>query len=140
MIVRSLRILLVCIGIWSAWFGLTLLFKTGTPELRSIGVWFAGGILLHDGVFAPLSIAIGLGGRWWLPRNWWAPTACGAVCTVALLALAAPVIAREGAIADNPTVLDRPYALGLAIALVAVWALVSAVIFRRRRQLQTGHR
>jgi len=137
MIVRAVRIVLICLGIWCAWYGLTLLLETGIPELRSIGIWFAGGILLHDGVFAPLSIAIGLSGRWWLPRAWWAPAACGAVCTVALLALAAPVIRREGAIADNPTVLDRNYAAGLTIALVVVWTLVAAVILRRTRQSHT---
>lgn len=119
----TVRVVLVAVGVAMASYGAMLLLRSGPDALRSIVVWFAAGILLHDGLFAPLCAAVGLGGRRWLPRRWWAPVACGAVCTVTLLAVAVPTLTRGGAL-PNPTVLDRNYPVGLAVALALVWGLV----------------
>ncbi|HEY5855814.1 MAG TPA: hypothetical protein VIW24_17660 [Aldersonia sp.] len=131
MIVRLVRLALIVVGCGFLWYGATLLWDSGADALRSIAVWFAAGILLHDGVFAPVCIALGLGGRRWLPYRWWAPVACGAVCTVALAAVAAPVLGRGGAVA-NPTVLDRNYPLGFALAVALVWILVALAVVGSR--------
>ncbi|WP_084436897.1 hypothetical protein [Aldersonia kunmingensis] len=138
MIQNAIRIVLVGLGAWAVWYGATLLFESGTEAVRSIILWFVAGILLHDGVFAPLCAALGTGSRRVLPRSWWPPVACGAVCTVVLGLVAAPVIAREGAMPDNPSVLDRNYVAGLAIALVVVWVLVGATLIAGRRGASTS--
>lgn len=122
----AMRILLLLAGLWLGWYGITLLLDFPRADLFSVALWFAGGILLHDAVFAPISAAVGATARRVLPGTWWGPTACGAVCTVALLLVAAPVLDRGNAMADNPTVLDRNYPLGLAVALILIWALVVA--------------
>jgi hypothetical protein len=127
------RLLLLLAGLWTAGYGVLLLSKHPPRDLVWIAVWFAGGILAHDAVFAPLCAALGLGARLLLPRRWWAPAACGAVCTVTLLLVAAPVIGRRHAHPDNPTVLDRDYPAGLTIALLAVWALVVGAHLTARR-------
>ncbi|WP_433657010.1 hypothetical protein ACQPW1_36750 [Nocardia sp. CA-128927] len=127
----AIRILLVLAGLWLGWYGITLLLDFPRADLLSIALWFAGGILLHDGVFAPLCAAVGATARRVLPGTWWAPTACGAVCTVALVLIAAPVLDRGDAMPDNPTVLDRNYPLGLAVALILIWALVLAAAVAR---------
>ncbi|MGV9823636.1 hypothetical protein [Nocardia xishanensis] len=134
----ALRMLLVSAGLWLGWHGLTLLLDLGPTDLLSVTLWFGGGILLHDGVFAPLSAAAGLTARRVLPGAQWGLVACGAVCTVALVLIAAPVLGREDAAADNPTVLDRNYPLGLAIGITLIWTLVTAAwaagrIFGARR-------
>ncbi|WP_405136037.1 hypothetical protein [Nocardia sp. NBC_01388] len=126
-----IRGLLVVLGLWLGWYGISLLLQMNPTDLRSIALWFAGGILLHDGVFAPLAATLGVAARRVLPESWWAPVACGAVCTVTLLLIAVPVIGREGAL-PNPTILDRNYILGLAVAVAVVWVLVLVALRRTR--------
>ncbi|WP_043676524.1 hypothetical protein [Nocardia vulneris] len=139
----AIRLLLLLAGGWLGWYGITLLLDFPRADLISIVLWVAGGILLHDAVFAPLCAAVGVSARRFLPGIWWGPAACGAVGTVALLALAAPVLDRGHAMPDNPTVLDRNYPLGLVAAVVLVWVLVGAagaakfVDRRRRRDITT---
>ncbi|MEV4240622.1 MULTISPECIES: hypothetical protein [unclassified Nocardia] len=118
------RIVLLLVGIWLGWFGISALFHLPPTDLTSAVIWFAGGILLHDAVFAPICAAIGLTARHLLPRTWWAVTACGAICSVALVLIALPVLDRRNAMPSNPTVLDRNYTLGLVAALILVWLLV----------------
>ncbi|WP_028479713.1 hypothetical protein [Nocardia sp. CNY236] len=130
--ITAVRAGLLLAGLWLGWYGITLLLEFNTRDLMSVALWFGGGILLHDAVFAPLSAAIGLGARRLLPAGWWAPAACGAVCTVALTLIAAPVVGRRNAMPDNATVLDRNYSAGLMIALITVWALVVVVALGRR--------
>lgn len=134
MVLRSVRLGLIVVGVIVAWHGISLLLDMSFPDLRSVAFWFAGGIIVHDGLFAPLCLALGFGGRRVLPQHWWGPVGCGAVCTVALLALSIPVIGRRGAVADNPSILDRNYVLGLAIALLVVWAVVVAELVRRHNR------
>ncbi|MQY26771.1 hypothetical protein [Nocardia aurantia] len=138
--ITAVRAVLLCGGIGLGWYGIGTLLGFPTPALISVVVWFAGGILLHDAVFAPLAAIAGIGGRRLLPVRWWGPAACGAVCTVALSAIAVPVIARHGARPLNHTILDRPYAAGLAGALVVVWALVALAVLagRIRRRPESG--
>lgn len=126
------RAALMAAGILLGWYGIAILLDFPPPALISVILWFSAGILLHDIIFAPLSAALGLGGRHLLPTRWWAPTACGATCTVALLLLAAPLLGRREAMPDNPTVLDRPYTLSLAVALLAVWTLVAITLVINR--------
>ncbi|WP_280353443.1 hypothetical protein [Nocardia otitidiscaviarum] len=120
-----IRVLLVLLGLWLAALGITDLLAMSRTDMISIVFWFAGGILVHDAVFAPLCAIIGTAGRRVLPPHAWAPAACGAVATVTLLLIAVPVLAPGVANADNPTIRDRPYLLGLALALVTVWTLVA---------------
>ncbi|WP_309231104.1 hypothetical protein [Nocardia sp. SYP-A9097] len=128
-----IRVLLIALGLWLGWYGISLLLDMNPVDLRSVALWFAGGILLHDGVFAPIAATLGVAARRMLPASWWAPVACGAVCTVTLLLIAVPVIGRAGALRTNPTILDRDYVLGLLISIAMVWALVIAITIRRTR-------
>ncbi|MEV5835787.1 hypothetical protein [Nocardia sp. NPDC052112] len=145
------RMLLLLVGGWLGWYGISALFDLPPTDLDSVAIWFAGGILLHDALFAPICAALGLTARHLLPPTWWAVTACGAVCSVALALIALPVLGRHNAMPSNPTVLDRNYPLGLAIALILIWSLVfiaHAVTIRRHardrkppaRQAEVGRR
>ncbi|WP_433758157.1 hypothetical protein [Nocardia sp. CA-135398] len=130
------RILLLIVGSWLGWYGISALFALPPTDLDSVAAWFAGGILLHDAVFAPICAALGLTARHLLPPTWWAVTACGAICSVALVLIALPVLDRGDGMPSNPTVLDRDYPVGLAVALILVWSLAfvaHAVVGRSRR-------
>ncbi|MEU1984047.1 hypothetical protein [Nocardia sp. NPDC019395] len=127
------RVLLGLCGIWLGWYGITLVLDLGPADQMSLALWFAGGILLHDAVLAPLCAALGLAARRILPASWWAPFTVGAVCTATLLVLAVPVLGHEDANAANNTVLDRNFGMGLLVAVGAVWALVALDIARRYR-------
>ncbi|MEV0355676.1 hypothetical protein AB0H71_06375 [Nocardia sp. NPDC050697] len=132
--ITAVRVALLVAGVWLGWYGIAALLGLSRPELISVTLWFAAGILLHDAVFAPLCAAAGVGARQVLPEAWWAPVACGAVCTVTLVLVALPVLRRGGAVPDNPSSLDRDYPLGLGIALAVVWALVLAVLLAKRHR------
>ncbi|GAA5057661.1 hypothetical protein [Nocardia callitridis] len=125
------RLLLGLAGLWLGWYGLTLVLDLGPADQVSLAWWFGGGILLHDGVIAPLFAGLGLAARRILPARWWAPITVGAVCTATLIILAVPVVGREGEIVANDSVLDRNFGVGLLVAIGTVWALVALDIVRR---------
>ncbi|MEU6559530.1 hypothetical protein [Nocardia nova] len=128
-----LRALLIVAGIASAAYGIGLVLQMNTTDLKSIAVWSAGLLVLHDAVFAPLSAGAGTLGRYLLPAPVRGPVTIGAVTTVVLAIVSVPVVGRAGAVA-NPTVLDRDYGAGLTVALVLVWAGVGiAAVWRIRR-------
>lgn len=131
--ITAARGFLLVTGLGLGWYGIASLLDLPTTDLISVALWFCGGILVHDAVFAPLSAATGLGARRILPIDWWAPAACGAVCTVTLALIAAPVIGRRNTMPDNPTVLDRSYPLGLIAAVTVVWSLVAIILLIQRQ-------
>ncbi len=122
----AIRVALGVLGLLIVAYGAVLVLDNPWLIMRNIAIWAAAGVILHDFVFAPLCVALGLAGRRLLPRQWWAPIGVGALCSVILLLLAVPVFDRPGARPDNHTVLDRNYPLGLWISLAVVWAAVPA--------------
>ncbi|MGV9667682.1 hypothetical protein ACWDUL_39130 [Nocardia niigatensis] len=127
------RILLGATGVGLAAYGLDLLLKMSTPDLRSVAVWFVGVILAENLVFGPVAALAGLLGRLVLPARWWPAYAVGAFLSLTLLLIAVPVLGREGAVPGNHTILDRDYTAGLLIALALVWAGVAAALLIGRR-------
>ncbi|WP_446223070.1 hypothetical protein ACTWPB_25595 [Nocardia sp. IBHARD005] len=138
----AVRVLLALLGIGLTGYGIALLSELSRTDLVSVGVWFAAGIVLHDALFAPLCVVVGVGARRILPGTWWAAAACGAVATVAVVVLAVPVVGRGDALPDNPTVLDRDYPAGVLAAVVTVWVFVvlGAVTRRGVRAARLVHR
>jgi 5'-methylthioadenosine phosphorylase len=133
LIVRSL---LISAGIASIAYGISLALRFVHPaDWRSLVTWLAGGVIVHDGVIAPLWLAV-----WWAIRRSRrtitaaVPIATGVAFTAILLLLSVPVLAPRPSgqyPADNPTLLDRPYALNLSIAIGIVWIILALWIFRR---------
>lgn len=134
--IATIRILLGLAGVWLAYYGISLFLPFPPADLWSVVIWFAGGIVLHDFVFAPLCVAVGLGARRLLPRSWWAPLAYGSALTVVLGALAVPVLVPHDTF-GNSTVVDRNYPLGLGIALAIVWITMGLWIIRITRRRRT---
>lgn len=131
---RAARLAVGALGVAATAYGLVLLLGLGTDQLVSVLVWVVGGVVAHDGLIAPLVVALGVLAAVRAPSRWRIPLLWALVVLGPLTLVAVPVLGRLGAKADNPTLLDRPYWLGYAVIVTVVLAL-AAVAARRRRDL-----
>jgi len=132
--VTGWRALVGALGVGAGTYGVVLLLDLGPDDLRAAAIWLVGGVVLHDGVLAPLTIAVCfLVARAWRGRIP-APVVVGVVVLATITVVAVPVLGRFGARPDNPTLLDRNYVLGwLGIATLTVVAVVAAILPSRNR-------
>jgi hypothetical protein len=137
---RTVRSVAVVAGVVAAAYGVRLLLDLGWANTRSTLVWLVGGVVLHDGVFAPLVIVLALVALRLLPRDRLAPWVVGLVILVPVTLVGIPELGRFGARADNPTLLDRHYWFGwsLMATLVVVGVVVGTVATRRRTAVRGG--
>lgn len=121
-------------------YGTVRLLYLGWGNLGSALVWLVGGVVLHDGVIATVTIALCMLGAALLPRWARGPAAAALLVLGTLTLMALPVLGRFGARTDNPTLLDRPYAVGWLVvaAVVLVGATAAAVVGRRERSGDRG--
>ena len=127
------RILLAAGGSMVGLYGVFRLLELGWDNLVAAALWLAGGVVLHDAVLAPVTLAVCAVATVVLPARGRAPAAAALVVLGTVTLAAIPVLGRFGASADNPTLLDRDYTTGwLVVAAVAgLWA-VGATVARRR--------
>lgn len=98
--------------------------------------WFAGSLIAHDFLVAPLVIAVGsmLVSRVRAPYR---AVAQGALISTAIIILTTwPFLRGYGLRSDNASVLPNDYALGLSIVVAAVWLVAAGVLlgtWRRSR-------
>ncbi len=134
------RILLGVLGLGGATYGVAQLLGLGFDNLVATLIWLVGGVALHDGVVAPVTIALGavLVTLWRRPLP--GPLVAGAVVLATVTVVAVPVLGRFGARTDNPTLLDRNYVLGwLALAtLIVVVSLTAVVVTAARARTKGG--
>jgi hypothetical protein len=135
-VIGPLRIVIGALGLAGAAYGVIELLDLGLDNLVAAGTWLVGGVLLHDGAVAPLTIAVCfLIARAWR-RRVPAPVVIGAVVLATVTVVAIPVLGRFGARADNSTLLDRNYVLGwlvLATLTVMVTGVTVATAAARAR-------
>ncbi|MFJ5833312.1 hypothetical protein [Streptomyces sp. NPDC093089] len=107
------------------------------PEPWRVGVWLAGGLLVHDGLIAPLVLAIGALAAAAGLRLRGVPRAA-LVVAGALTAVALPPLLRPEGVA-NATVLPLDYARNWLLAM-AVVALASVAYVAARACLRRAAR
>lgn len=134
----TIRALLGAIGIAvAAYGGWLLVSRENGSQLVDVLEWFVGGILLHDGVIAPVVVLAG-----WLATRRASPRVRGAAAMVLIVLgpltlIAIPVFEDKGPDSANRTINARDYGHGwLGVALVtavvvAAWMLAG---WRGRRQ------
>ncbi|MER6444199.1 hypothetical protein DEJ51_01075 [Streptomyces venezuelae] len=126
----------VCGGLGVALMAFGGFLLVQQPEPWRIVLWLAGGVLVHDGLIAPLVVAVGalcaaaglrLRG---VPRA--ALIVAGSLTVIAL-----PPLLRPGGVA-NASVLPLDYPRNWLLAMVAIAAFttghVGACVWARRRQ------
>jgi hypothetical protein len=133
------RLLVGLPGVVVGLYGLWLLLGEGLANLRSTMVWAVGGVVVHDGVLAPVVLATCAVAARLLPHPWRGPVVMGFIVLGTVTVVASPVLGRWGARADNPTLLDRNYGAGwLVVAgLTLAWVLVMVFVSGRSRRTTT---
>jgi len=136
------RLLLGVLGFAAAAYGAWSLLGEGFADVVTTAIWLAGGVVLHDFVLVPLTLAVCWLGARVLPAGRRAPVAAGTVVLGTLTLLAVPVLGGWGANGDNATILGRDYATGwLVVAtLTSAGVLVGLVTSRRRAGGQGARR
>ena len=131
----AIRTLLVLLGVGMAVYGVTLITDFTPRDQLSVVIWAVAGLLVHDGILAPIYSVLGHAGSRLLPSTVWAPVLVATAATLVLVVLALPVLSPRPAEQRpmNATILDRPYGLGLTIAVVVIWVLAAAVAIRNHR-------
>ena len=132
-----IRIALAALGVIIAVRGGWMLLTNSTgDQLVSAGAWLLGGVVAHDFVIAPVTIAVG----WLLIRlvPAWSrgAVAAGAIVLGTLTIVALPMLRGWGRQPDMPSLLPRDYWAGwLAVAgLVAISVLALSLITRARER------
>ena len=134
---RALRAVLLAVGLAAAAYGVWRLLDLGWENTRATITWLVGGVVLHDGVFAPLVLVVALVAVQLVPRRHLAPVVVILVVLVPVTLAGIPELGRFGARADRPTLLDRDYWLGwwVMVTLVVATLAVGTAIAGRRRML-----
>jgi hypothetical protein len=123
---KGIRGALIAAGAAVLAYGVWLMVREQTlPQLVSVAKWLVAGVVIHDGVLAPLALGVG-----WLvhrrfPHRFAAPAAIALILIGTIAVAGFAVLTRSHGGGPNTTLLDRNYLLGL-VAVVAV--VVIAVI------------
>jgi hypothetical protein len=136
------RTVLAVSGLAAAAYGLDRLLVLGWSNLVDTVVWLAGGVLLHDALFAPLVLVVSLVGVRFLPRRLLGPAVVVLVILVPVTLVGIPELGRLGADPRNPTLLDRRYWLGwsaLATLVLLVVGLSSVALAAARARRSPPH-
>lgn len=104
------------------------------PALRSWATLFAGGLIAHDLIAAPLVALVSLLLVRLLPA--WArpPLQAGLIVTALVAVVAFPLVVPDGRIPGNPSLLPDDYGRNLALLLAAVWLVTLAGLARAARR------
>ncbi len=120
------RAALASLGVVVGAYGAFRLLELGWANLTATLVWLAGGVIIHDAVLAPATIAVAALATAVLPPRLRAPAAGGLLVLGTVTLTAVPVLGRFGARNDNPTLLDRDYTAGWLLLVTLVLAAVGS--------------
>ena len=130
---RAARVVLVLLGVAAAAYGAQQLLDLGTDNLVATLEWVVGGVVIHDGLLAPLCVVLGAIVLRISRRRPPAPVVVGAIVLGTVTVTAFPVLGRFGARADNMTLLDRSYVAGWLVFVVVTVAFVAVAVLAERR-------
>jgi hypothetical protein len=85
--------------------------------------WFVGGLVVHDFVFAPAVIVLGVVVSRVVPRRVRAMVQAALITSGVLLVLGVPLVRGYGERRFNPSHLPRNYGAGLLTLLAVVWCV-----------------
>lgn len=130
----GLRVALIAVGGIVAGYGAVLLLtRQDTDNVVAAAVWLGAGVVLHDAVLVPVTLAVGALAVRVMHEHWRRPAVVALVVMGPLTLLAVPVLGRFGARPDNPSLLDRPYLLAWLVLVAVTTAVVLVVGSLNRR-------
>lgn len=118
---KSMRALLIAVGVLMGLWGLWLVRDFRFDQLRSAVTWLAGGVVVHDAILAPLVVGIGVILVRVVPVYARKPVAVGLILWGTVTIAVANVLSGMGGKPDNDTILNRPY--------LATWLVMTVVAF-----------
>ena len=136
---RATRAVIGLIGIVVAAVGVMKLLDLGIDNLKDTVIWLVAGVIAHDGLLAPIVVALGVVVVRLVPPWSRTPVVAGFVVLGSATIMAIPVLGRYGARSDNPSLLDRNYTAGWLVLAALVVVGVSLASWRNRRQLMAVH-
>jgi hypothetical protein len=103
---------------------------------RQLVDFFVGGALVHDLLFAPLVLILGVLVARVVPGRWRAPVQTAAIISGCLALFAWPEIRDYAKVNHNPTSLPYNYTANLFVLIAVVWVVVlgSTAVARRIRR------
>lgn len=117
-------------------FGLVTVFaRPQATEPPNFAAWFLGLVVVHDGLVAPLALAVGIAvGR--RVTGWARAEVCAALVLTAVLVLFSWTQLRGyGLQEDNPSLMPNDYAAGLSLVVLAIWAVTAVLLLRARARV-----
>ncbi len=132
------RLLIGFVGVAMGAFGALRFLQLDRSDIVDAVLWLGGGVIVHDLVLAPLTIALTLLAARLVTGRARAAVVTGLVVLATVTVTAIPVLGGWGARADNPTLLNRDYAVGWLVfaGLVVAGTLIALAPWSRRRD---GH-
>ena len=124
------RLLIGAVGVAMGLFGALRFLQLDPEDIIDALIWLAGGVVVHDAVIAPLTIAVTVLLARVVPAGARRRLTVALVVLVTVTVTAVPVLGRWGARADNPTLLDRNYLAGWLVfaALVGLCTLLVSLL------------
>jgi hypothetical protein len=136
------RLLLGAVGVAMGAFGLLRFLQRDVSDIVDAVLWLGGGVALHDGIIAPLTIGLTVLATRVVPRKAWVVTTTALVVLLTVTVTAIPVLGAFGRRPDNPSLLDRHYLLGwlaFSSAVLLVSLLTITPLWRRLVHRSTEH-
>lgn len=128
----AVRAALFAVGAAIAGWGGYLLLDSGLDNIIPAVTWVVGGVIAHDAVLAPLTLAVVFTAGRLAPRWLAGPAAVALIVVGTVTVVAIPVLSGQGERTDNPTLLDRDYWGGWVLLVATAVVAVALAAWRRR--------
>jgi len=125
-------------GLTLAAYGVWRLLELGLDNLVATVTWLVGGVVLHDALLAPVTIAVALVAWRLVPRHRLSQLAVALIVLAPVTILSIPVLGRFGARPTEPSLLDRHYWLGWVALVVVVCVAILVGTFARGVAARSG--
>lgn len=129
---RAVRALLLVTGVGFGLWGVWLMRDFTAEQLVSTGTWLIGGLIMHDAVIAPITVALGVIAARVLPGHARSVAAIAFLVWATLTVAFVNVLSGQGGKPGNDTVLNRPYGISWVVLTLAI-VVIASVVARRRR-------
>jgi hypothetical protein len=128
------RLLIGALGVAMGAFGALRFLQLDLPDIVDAVLWLAGGVVVHDAIIAPLTVALTVLATRVVPAGARVRVTVALIVLATVTVTAIPVLGRFGARPDNPTILPRNYLLGwlvlaaLVVACSLLWGPVTRLV------------